>query len=133
MGTAVYDGFDAIAPGMAPDGWCDAGWVNIIDHSQAMMLDNIGGSNSVDVLIRAIDLHGTGQSAPTPQDSPFKCLSRDKVLLWQRLYRIERAIAAAEHKQSRAEPSPLIAPRRQMIKNDNISVANRWIGAGVGK
>jgi hypothetical protein len=55
------------------------------------------------------------------------------VLLWQRLYRIERAIAAAEHKQSRAEPSPLIAPRRQMIQNDDISVANRWIGAGVGK
>ena len=83
MGTVVYEGFDAIAPGMAPEGWCDAGWVKLIDESRAMMLDDFGGSSSVDVLIRAIDLLGTGQSAATPQDSPFRALARDKILLWQ--------------------------------------------------
>ena len=42
MGTVVYPGFEAIAPGMAPDGWCDAGWVKMLDSSQVMMLDAFG-------------------------------------------------------------------------------------------
>ena len=75
MGTVVYPGFDAIAPGMAPDGWCDAGWVKMLDASQVMMLDAFGGSTNVDVLIRAIDLLGVEQNSET---QPFRALARDK-------------------------------------------------------
>ena len=80
MGTVVYPGFDAIAPGMAPCGWCDAGWVKMLDASQVMMLDAFGDNANVDVLIRAIDLLGVGQNSET---QPFRALSRDKILLWQ--------------------------------------------------
>ena len=78
-GTVVYDGFNKIAPGMAPEGWCDQGWFQLLDQSTVVMLDAIVGA--AEILIRAVDLFATGQSAPTPQDSNIRALSREKAVL----------------------------------------------------
>ena len=62
-----------------------------------MVLDSFGGSNNVDVLIRSIDLHGTGSSNAT---APFRALSREKILMFQ---------AGVDGPLSPAPPTPVPA------------------------
>ena len=66
--SVVYDGFDAIAPDMAPEGWADECWFRIFSEGQNFLLDALP-PNSVDVLIRSVDSIWAG--------------SRSKAVMWQ--------------------------------------------------
>merc|ERR1712083_578172 len=50
MGTVVYNASDPILRGMAPDGWADEGWYNLIQGGQNFILDSIYGD--VEILMR---------------------------------------------------------------------------------
>ena len=52
-GTVVYD--NPVTRGMAPEGWCDAGWYPLLEGSQAFLLDDLPAQPNV--LVRAIDVH----------------------------------------------------------------------------
>ena len=63
-GTVVYP--HPVTRGMAPDGWCDAGWYRLLEGAQAYVLDEVPfvspGSPSRSrkpqpVLVRALDVH----------------------------------------------------------------------------
>jgi hypothetical protein len=73
MGTVVYDDFNTnVAPGMAPDGWADEGWFNLIQGGKNWMVEGLdqlaNSTDGVEVLVRSIDLitfsrHGARFSA----------------------------------------------------------------------
>ena len=81
MGTVVYNSSSPITSGMAPEGWADEGWFNLIQGGRNLLLDKL--PSQVEVLVRSIDLIGASQSVSSLQDNPYKVLSRPKALMWQ--------------------------------------------------
>jgi len=53
VGTVVYE--SPVTRGMAPEGWCDAGWYHLLEGAQAVILDDLPAQP--DVLVRAIEVH----------------------------------------------------------------------------
>lgn len=82
MGTVVYENSAAITKGMAPDGWADEGWFNLVEGGQEFVLDD-SLQGSTEVLIRSIDLIGEVVPVKNLQENPLKVMSRNKALLWQ--------------------------------------------------
>lgn len=76
-GTVVYD--SPITKAIAPDGWCDAGWFNLLQGAQTVILDDFPAQP--DVLIRALNVH----SAPTAftRELDFDYIWRNKSLLFE--------------------------------------------------
>ena len=70
-GTLVYDHAAAILGGMAPDKYADQTWWRLIEGAQTFLVDDFPIMESVDVMMRAIDIVG---------------LSRNKALLFQMKY-----------------------------------------------
>jgi hypothetical protein len=58
VGTVVYD--NPVTRGMAPEGWCDAGWYHLLEGARALILDNLPAQP--DVLVRAIEVHSLCRS-----------------------------------------------------------------------
>lgn len=81
MGTVVYNSSSAFTGGMAPDGWADEGWFNLIQGGREFILDDLEGS--VDILIRSIDIMGNSVAVSSLQDNPYAVRARSKALLWQ--------------------------------------------------
>merc|ERR1712224_1012169 len=82
MGTVVHKGAIPITAGMAPDGWADEGWYNLVQGGVNFILDG-KMQDGAEVLIRSIDLMGAVGAASSLQDNPYKTLARNKALLWQ--------------------------------------------------
>ena len=53
VGTVVYE--NPVTRGMAPEGWCDAGWYHLLEGAQATILDDLPAQPTV--LVRAIEVH----------------------------------------------------------------------------
>lgn len=82
MGTVVYNASKPITKGMAPDGWADEGWYNLVQGGQNFILDGTL-EDGVEVLVRSIDIMGSSVAADTWQENPYEVLSRSKALVWQ--------------------------------------------------
>ena len=76
-GTVVYD--NQITHDFTPEGWCDAGWFNLLQGAQTVILDDF--PVQPEVLIRALNTHG----APYPfsRTADFEFTWRNKSLLFQ--------------------------------------------------
>jgi hypothetical protein len=58
VGTVVYE--NAVTRGLAPEGWCDAGWYHLLEGAQAFILDELPAQP--EVLVRAIEVHSLCRS-----------------------------------------------------------------------
>lgn len=95
MGTVVYNNSAPFTQGMAPDGWADETWFNLVQGGQNFLLEGIL-QGSVETLIRSVDLMGSNVPTKTLQDSPFAVMARGKALAWQARVVPTGAVAGVE-------------------------------------
>jgi len=117
MGTVVYENSATITKGMAPDGWADEGWFNLVEGGQEFVLDE-PLQGSTEILIRSIDLIGEVAPVKNLQENPLKVMSRNKALMWQ-----SRLVPSNASEAEFSQGGAIIAVGLNLLVNNFVSAA----------